>query len=356
MAQRLVTGAGGHGGAPTEDGLLLPLPEEQPPGVLPGAGVGPYRLALRRVRRNRAAVGFGLLFVVIAGLCVAAPLFAAYVAHTGPNANHITDTVRVGGRLRDVVSPTGIPIGPTWHARFFFGADANGRDILVRLLYGGRASLAIGLLATAITMVAAVVVGVAAGYYRGLVDTILARGLDIIWAYPAILLGVAIGTVLALGGLRIGPLVIPGNSLLIPSVIVGFVFVPYVAKPIRGQVLALREKEFVDAARSLGAGNLRIMASEILPNLSSTIVVFVPLMIANSILLETALSFLGAGVQPPNPSWGNMLGEGIQLVTSAPHLVLVPGLTLVAAVLGINVFGEGVRDALDPRSQIRIEH
>lgn len=356
MAKPVLTRPRGHGGAPSQDGLLLPLPEEQPEDVQPTAGVGPYRLALRRLRRNRAALAFGALFLLIAALCVAAPLVATYVAHTGPNDNHITETVRVGGRLRDVVSPTGIPIGPTWSGRFFFGADPNGRDILVRLLYGGRASLEIGFLATAITMVLAVVVGVAAGYYRGLVDTVLARTLDIIWAYPAILLGVAIGTVLALGGLRIGPLVIPGSSLLIPAIIVGFVFVPYVAKPIRGQVLALREKEFVDAARSLGAGNLRIMASEILPNLSSTIVVFVPLMIANSILLEASLSFLGAGVQPPNPSWGNMLGEGIQLVTSAPHLVLVPGLTLVAAVLGINVFGEGVRDALDPRSQIRIEH
>jgi peptide/nickel transport system permease protein len=118
----------------------------------------------------------------------------------------------------------------------------------------------------------------------------------------------------------------------------------------------LREREFIDAARTQGMGRGRIMTSEVLPNLGSTIVVFVPLIIANAILLEAALSFLGAGVQPPNPSWGTMIGEGLQLLTSAPHLVLVPGLTLVLAVVGINVFGDGVRDALDPRAQVRIEH
>jgi peptide/nickel transport system permease protein len=129
-----------------------------------------------------------------------------------------------------------------------------------------------------------------------------------------------------------------------------------VGKPIRGQVLSLREREFIDAARTQGMGHGRIMTSEILPNLGSTVVVFIPLIIANAILLEAALSFLGAGVQPPNPSWGTMISEGLQLLTSAPHLVLVPGLTLVLAVVGINVFGDGVRDALDPRAQVRIEH
>jgi peptide/nickel transport system permease protein len=322
----------------------------------PTAGVGPYRLAVRRLRRNHVALAFGVIFLLVLAISAAAPLYARYIAHTGPNDNHVTETITIGGHATDVVSPTGIPIGPTWHSRFFFGADQNGRDIAVRLLYGGRASLEIGLLAAVITTVLATIVGTAAGYFRGLVDGILARLMDLIWAYPPVLLGIALGTSLALGGLRIGPLSIKGNSLLIPALIIGFVYVPWVGKPIRGQVLSLREREFIDAARTQGMGHGRIMTSEVLPNLGSTIVVFVPLIIANAILLEAALSFLGAGVQPPNPSWGTMIGEGLQLLTSAPHLVLVPGLTLVLAVVGINVFGDGVRDALDPRAQVRIEH
>jgi peptide/nickel transport system permease protein len=336
----------GEPGEPSE-------PEEE---AQPTEGVGPYRLAMRRLRRNRVGLAFGLLFVLIVALSAAAPLYAQDIAHTGPNDNHITDTVKIGGHSHDVVSLTGIPIGPTWHSRFLLGADANGRDIAVRLLYGGRNSLEIGLFGATITMVLAILIGVVAGYFRGLVDGVLARVLDLIWAYPAVLLGIALGTSLAVGGLQLGPITIKGNSLLLPAFVIGVVYIPYVAKPLRGQVLSLREKEFIDAARSLGRGHISIMASEILPNLGSTIVVFVPLIIANAILLEAALSFLGAGVQPPNPSWGTMIGSGIQLITAAPHLVLVPGITLVLAVLGINVFGDGLRDALDPRSQVRIEH
>ena len=141
-----------------------------------------------------------------------------------------------------------------------------------------------------------------------------------------------------------------------PAVIIGVVYIPYVAKPIRGQVLGLREREFVDAARAQGIGNARIMLSEIMPNLASTIIVFIPLIIANAILTEAGLSYLGAGVQDPNPSWGTMISDGIRLIPAAIHLTIVPGLMLVFCVLGINVFGDGVRDALDPRAKVRIEH
>jgi peptide/nickel transport system permease protein len=142
----------------------------------------------------------------------------------------------------------------------------------------------------------------------------------------------------------------------VPALIIGFVYIPYVAKPIRAQVLDLRGREFVDAARVLGAGHVRIMASEILSNLSSTIIVFTPLMVANAILLEAGLSYLGAGIQPPNPSWGTMIGDGIGLLPSAIHMTLVPGAMLVLAVLGINVFGDGLRDAFDPRTATRMPH
>jgi peptide/nickel transport system permease protein len=320
------------------------------------AGVGPYRLALRRLRRDRAALAFGALFLLIVVLCLAAPLYARDVAHTGPNANHVTDTVRIGGTVKDVVSPDGMPIGPTWHGRFLLGADQNGRDIAVRLLYGGRNSLEVGAIATAITMVLAVMAGTVAGYYRGVVDGVTSRILDLIWAYPVVLLGIALGTSLALGGLNLGLFTVSGSSLFVPALIIGFVYVPYVAKPIRGQVLSLREREFVDAARMLGLGDLRILVSEVLPNLASTVIVFAPLMVANAILLEAGLSYLGAGVQPPNPSWGTMIGDGIALLPSSIHLTLVPGAMLVLAVLGINVFGDGLRDALDPRMAARVPH
>jgi peptide/nickel transport system permease protein len=320
------------------------------------AGIGPYRLALRRLRRNRVALAFGALFLVIVVLCLAAPWYAKHVAHTGPNNNHVTETVQLGGKTTNVVSTDGIPIGPTWHGKFLLGADSNGRDIAVRLLYGGRNSLEIGFIAMLITMLLATIMGTLAGYLRGAVDGVLSQVFNLIWAYPVVLLGVALGTSLALGGLDLGVFELRGNSLLLPAVIIGVVYIPYVAKPIRGQVFSLREKEFVDAARAQGAGPVSIMAREILPNLSSTIIVFVPLIVANAILLEAGLSYLGAGVQDPNPSWGTMIGDGIRLIPSAIHLTLVPGLMLVLAVLGLNVFGDGVRDAMDPRADVRIEH
>jgi peptide/nickel transport system permease protein len=319
------------------------------------AGLGPWGLALRRLRRNKIALAFAALFLVIVAICFAAPYWASHVAHTTAFKNHLTDTVKVGGKTKDVVAPDGVPIGPTWRGRFFLGADDNGRDIMVRLLYGGRTSLVIGVAAALITALLSIVLGTIAGFFRGWPDAVISRSLDVIWAFPVILLGVALGTALSLGGLKIGPIEISGDSKLIPILIIAVVYVPYMARPLRGQVLGLREKEFVEAARAQGAGPLRIMFSEILPNLSSTFLVFLPLMIANAILLEAALSFLGAGVRPPNPSWGNMIGAGVERILTAPHLTIVPGLMLVLTVLSLNVFGDGVRDALDPRAKLRVE-
>jgi len=319
------------------------------------AGLGPWRLGMRRLRRNKVALVFGGIFILIVLLCLGAPIWAHNIAHTGPFDNHLTDTITVGGKKTDVVSPDGVPIGPTWQGRFFLGADANGRDIAVRLLYGGRTSLLVGISAAFITALLSIIFGTIAGYFRGKPDTIISRALDVIWAYPVLLLGIALGTAFSLGGLHIGPLKLDGDSKVIPILIIGFVYVPYMARPLRGQVLGLREKEFVEAARAQGAGPLRIMFSEVLPNLSSTIVVFLPLMIANAILLEASLSFLGAGIRPPNPSWGTMIGEGVNKILTGPHLAIVPGLMLVLAVLSLNVFGDGVRDALDPRAKIRVE-
>jgi peptide/nickel transport system permease protein len=315
-------------------------------------GISPWRLAARRLRRNKVALFFGGVFLLIVVMCLLAPVYSRDIAHASPAAEFLSHPIKVGNKSEYVVSTTGIPIGPTWHSRFFLGADGNGRDVAVRLLYGGRNSLEIGLVATLITTFFALILGVVSGYFRGFVDGIISRLLDVIWAFPAVLLGVALGTSLAVGG--IGPL--KGNSLMIPAVVVGIVYIPYVAKPMRGQVLTLREREFVDAARQQGSGHLRIMFSEVLPNLASTIVVFIPLILANAILLEAALSYLGAGVQPPNPSWGTMISDGISTIPAAFHNVLVPGIMLVVTVLSINVFGDGLRDALDPRAKVRIAH
>ena len=312
---------------------------------------------MRAVARNRVALAFGALFVAIVALCLLAPVYAHDVAHTGPNDNHITETVRVAGKRVDVVSPTGVPIGPTWKGRFLLGADSNGRDVAVRLLYGGRNSLQIAAVATLITMALAVVLGTLAGYMRGVTDGVLSRLFDLVWAYPAVLLGVALGVALAVGGLDLGLFTLRSGSLMLPALVIGVVFFPYVAKPLRAQALSLREREFVDAARietpPTLLGPLRIMAGEILPNLASSILVFVPLIVANAILLEAALSYLGAGVQAPNPSWGTMIADGIGMMPGAIHLVLVPGVMLVLTVLSVNVFADSARDALDPRAAVR---
>jgi peptide/nickel transport system permease protein len=308
------------------------------------------------LRRSKVSLAFGALFIVIVSICLAAPLYADHVAHTGPTKTHLTDKVTVRGEVKDVVSPDGIAIGPTWQGEFLLGADTTGHDTAVRLLYGGRNSLLIGIGAAIITALLAVFVGIMSGFYRGWVDSVFSRSLDVIWAFPVILLGVALGTALSLGGLKIGPLAVASDSKLIPILIIAVVYVPYMARPIRGQVLALREKEFVEAAEAQGAGPWRIMGTEILPNLMSTIIVFLPLMIANAILLEAALSFVGAGVQRPDSSWGTMISQGVKSIQSGPHLAIVPGVMLVLTVLALNVFGDGVRDALDPRAKIRVEH
>ena len=299
------------------------------------------------------------LFVLIVAFCLAAPLWANNVAQTGPNETHTLKKIDVGGELREVVNREGKPIGPQWFGaggQFFLGADGRlGRDEMVRLMYGGRTSLAIGFAAAALTTLLGTLLGLLAGYYGGWRDTLISRALDVVWAFPVTLLAIALGLVLAVGGLQIGPLHLSGSSPWITILIIGGVFVPYMARPIRGEVLALREKEFVEAAEAQGAGSLRIMFGELLPNLTSTIVVFLALNVANAMLLESLLSFLGVGVQLPNSSWGTMLSGGLDLLSSAPMLTYLPGAMILLTVLCVNVFGDGLRDALDPKSRVRIE-
>ena len=189
--------------------------EELPPGI------GPYALAWRRLRRNKVALAFGALFLLIVILCLLAPVYAHDIAHTGPNDQHV-DTA---------LDQFGLPIGPTWHAKFFLGADNTGRDVAVRLLYGGRNSLQIGFEATLITMLLATVFGILAGYFRGATDGIISRAFEVIWAFPVYLLGISLGVVLAISGLDLGFIHISGSSLLITALIIGLIYTP-----VRGQV------------------------------------------------------------------------------------------------------------------------
>jgi peptide/nickel transport system permease protein len=318
------------------------------------AGLGPWQLAFRRLRRNRVALAFLALFLVITGMCLAAPLYADYVAGIGPNKNTLTGKVERGGKQVDVVTPDGTPVGPGFSNKYLLGADANGRDVAVRVLYGGRNSLFVGITAAIITTLLAVSLGLIAGYFRGPSDTLIRSGFDILWSFPVLLFAIALGTALAIGGLNLGPIHIEGGSLWIPTIVIGVVYIPYLGRPVRGQVLSLREKEFVQSAVAQGMGPLRIMFGEILPNLASTILVFTTLIVANNIITEAALSFLGAGIQPPNPSWGNLIAQGVDRLVTAPHLAIVPGVAITLTVLSLNVFGDGLRDALDPRARLRL--
>ena len=323
-------------------------------------GSSHWQVAFRRLRRNPVAVASLALFgAIVIFVLPGAPLWANHVAHTTPEKSHTLDTVEVDGENKDVVAPDGTPIGPQWLAaggRFFLGADGRlGRDEMVRLMYAGRTSLLIGFSAALITTVLAVVLALLAGYYRGWTDTVISRTLDVIWAFPVMLLAIALGVALALGGIKIGPIEISGGSLLIPIGVIGFAFIPYMARPLRGEVLALREREFVEAAVAQGAGPLRLMFGEILPNLWSTIIVFFTLNVANALLVESGLSFLGAGVQAPHTSWGLMIAKGSELLYSAPQLTIAPGVMIFLTVLSLNVFGDCLRDALDPKSRVGLE-
>jgi len=342
------------------------LPSGEPDEGFPAAPAGfavegrsPWYLAYKRLLRNRIALAFLALFILIVLFVLAAPLWSHHVAHTGPNTTHTLEKLHVDGKVREVVNVEGKPIGPQWFeagGKFFLGADGGlGRDEMVRLMYGGRTSMMIAFASAFITTILATILGLMAGYFRGPTDAVVSRTNDVVWAFPVVLLGIALGTAFAVGGLQIGPLELSGNSLWIPILIIGFVMVPYMYRPIRGEVLSLREKEFVESAVAQGAGSLRIMFAELLPNLWSTIIVFFTLNIANNMLLESGLSFLGAGVRPPNSSWGTMVSTGTESIYISPLLAFAPGVMILLTVLSLNVFGDGLRDALDPKSKVRLE-
>ncbi|MFT4008550.1 MAG: ABC transporter permease [Nocardioidaceae bacterium] len=288
-------------------------------------GRGPWELAWRRLRKDKVAM-ISLGFIVFIFLvAIFAPLFAHITGH-GPN-----EQFRDPGALDEF----GLPVGPG--SRFWFGTDSLGRDVLVRVAYGARISLLVGVTATLLTIAIGVVVGLVSGYFGGWVDTFLALVIDVVLSVPFILLAVALVSIFS-------------PSLFISILVIGFFSWASVARVVRGQVIALKEREFVEAARSLGAGNWRIMFVDILPNVMATVVIYTSLLVPVVILTQAALSYLGLGLQPPTPDWGGMISDAQGIFTQAWWYLFFPSLALVLTTLAFNLLGDGIRDALDPRT------
>jgi peptide/nickel transport system permease protein len=350
-------------------------------GGAPIQGRSPWYLAWRRLRRNKVALGSLVVFFLIIIACLLAPVYATHVAGTGPNSTHVTETITVDGEQVPIVSSGGyldkktlepcttggddcilvssLPIGPQWFnagGKYVLGADQLGRDVAVRLLYGGRTSLIIGIVSAAICVVFAIIFALLAGYFGGAIDFVITRFFDLFYAFPVVLLGIALGSALAINGFHHFGIDIESGSVWIPTLVISYVLVPYIGRPLRGQVLSLREKEFVEASIAQGARPLRVMFAELMPNIASSALVFFTLIIANNIVLEAALSFLGAGVQPPTSSWGKLISDGDNLIVTRPWLTLAPGFAIVLTVLSLNIFGDGLRDALDPRAKVKMQH
>ncbi|HEY3209560.1 MAG TPA: ABC transporter permease [Actinomycetota bacterium] len=302
--------------------------------------LSPRQLFWREFRQDWLALAGMVFIAVMIFLAVGAPLASRLLVHHGPNQIFINQTL----------DEFGLPKGP--NRAFWFGADDAGRDLFVRVLYGARTSLVVAFFATGISVVIGVMVGLVAGFYRGRVDTVLSRFTDIVMSLPVLLLalGLVAGCGLSSRGC-LGGTVKPG--LLLVSYVIGLFNWPYISRLVRGEVLRLREKEFVEAARAAGASNFRIMSREILPNVFAPVLVFTTLIIPNNILFEAALSFLGIGVPPTTPSWGKMLSDAGSIFTVAWWMMVFPGLFLFATTLAFNLVGDGLRDALDPRARSR---
>lgn len=298
------------------------------------AARSPLQLFWRRLRQDRVSmVALGVI-VFIGVVAVVAPLLVKVFGVPGPNIQNanLTDSF-------------GVPDGPS--AAHPFGVDPLGRDVLARTLYGARVSLEVGILATGIAVALGIIVGLLAGFYRGWVDTLLSRFVDVLLSFPILLLALGLASACQLGNGCLGGLIKPGLTTVI--LVISLVNWTYIARIVRGQVLTLREKEFVEAARSLGASNRRIIFREILPNLVAPIIVYASLLVPQNILFESALSFLGVGVNPPTASWGAMIADASSIFDTAWWYMLFPGLALLLTVLAFNLLGDGLQDALNPK-------
>jgi peptide/nickel transport system permease protein len=296
--------------------------------------LSPLQLFWRRLRRDRVAMislGFVVFLVIVA---LAAPLIVKILGLPGPYVQNLNLTDEFGS-----------PLGPS--AAHPFGVDQLGQDVMSRVIYGTRVSLEVGILGTSIATVIGVSFGIVAGFYRGWVDTLLSRMVDVVLSIPVLLLGLGIGAACAVRGC-VGGAISPGTSVII--FLIALVNWTYIFRIVRGLVLSLREREFVDASRALGASNARIMFREILPNLVAPVIVYATLLIPLNILLEASLSFLGVGVRPPTASWGQMIAAATPIFNTAWWYMTFPGLALLFTVLAFNLLGDGLRDALNPRT------
>jgi peptide/nickel transport system permease protein len=314
-------------------GGAVALPQPQTASI---ARKTPSRLFWERLKQDKAAVLGGIVIFILVGIAIFGGPIAAWITGHGQN--------QVYSNMTDAY---GVPRGP--NSQFWFGADAEGRDLFVRVMYGARTSLLVGIVASGFALIIGTIVGLISGYFGGVADTVLSRSADILLAVPQIL--IAVGIVAACSTTKdgcLGGLVQPGLGIVI-MVITIFSW-SYIARIVRGYTLSLREKEFVESARAAGAGNLRILSTEILPNLIGPLIVYATLLIPTNILFEAALSYLGLGVPPNEASWGSILSDASQLYDVAWWLMLFPGAFLIITTLAFNLLGDGLRDAFDVRT------
>jgi peptide/nickel transport system permease protein len=297
------------------------------------AARSPLQLFWRRLRHDKVALtalGIVVLMVLIA---ILAPLIVK-VFHL-PNPNTQND---------DLLDDFGSPTGPS--GAHLFGVDERGRDVFTRVLYGTRVSLEASLISMALTVIIGVTAGLITGYFRGRIDTLFSRVMDLFLAFPVLVLAVGLGVACADGCL--GGAIQPGLPVVI--FVITLTTWPYMARIVRGQVLSLREREFVEASRSLGASDARIIVREILPNLVAPIIVYSTVLVPQNIIYEASLSFLGVGIDPSKPSWGAMISDATSVFQDAWWFMVFPGLALLITVLAFNVVGDGLQDALNPRT------
>ncbi len=319
--------------------LVEPEPTVDSVELVPGdvTARSPLQLFWRRFRADRVAMASAIFIVVLIILAIAAPLVVKIFGLQSPYVNNSSALDAFG-------SPTGPGAGHP------FGVDQLGRDVFSRVIYGARVSLEVGIFGTAIAAVIGTVIGLIAGFYGGWVDTIISRTVDVFLAFPVLVLGLGIGAACGVRGC-VGGLIQPGLGTVI--FIIALSSFTYIARIARGQVLSLREKEFIEASRSLGASNPRILFREILPNLMAPLIVYSSLLIPTNILLEAGLSFLGVGIRPPTASWGQMISDASPIFNTAWWYMVFPGVALLLTVLAFNLVGDGLLDALNPRGESR---
>ncbi|MBH1933858.1 ABC transporter permease [Streptomyces sp. AV19] len=301
-------------------------------------GRSPWRIAWTRLKRDKLALAGGIAVVLLILVAVLAPVIVGLLGHP-PNEYHEEQIDPLLGTPREAWG--GIS------GDFLFGVEpVNGRDVFSRVVHGARVSLLVAFLAAVVAVAIGTVLGIVAGYFGGWVDTLVSRVMDALLAFPQLLFIIALVSVVPneLWGLSGS-----GVRMAVLIAVIGFFGWPYVGRIVRGQTLSLREREYVEAARSLGAGRGYILFRELLPNLVAPITVYATLMIPTNVLTEAALSFLGAGVKSPTSSWGQMLSKAVNTYESDPMFMVFPGLAIFVTVLAFNLFGDGVRDALDPK-------